>query len=172
VDAVAAAPAWSGLKVCKQEKVEEQSRLLRDRVLRHSFLVEAFVAGELICILEHDQLTLHLLAQELEDADFATLRLSEAAGSLPVMKENRPDLLVLDMGPPLDETGWTLLEGIRSDGGLGKMPVIVCTSDTRAIEKRSALLKGTPESSVLGKPFTPEALLAMIRAMLAARPGE
>ncbi|TMG03427.1 MAG: response regulator [Chloroflexi bacterium] len=128
------------------------------------------MAGELICILEQDPLTLQLIAEELEEAGFATLRLSEAAGSLVVIKENRPDLLVLDTSLETQEIGWTLLESVRSDRDLSAMPVIVCASDPSLIQTRSPLLRRPPETSVFLKPFNPEALLKMIRATL--HPGQ
>lgn len=129
-----------------------------------------YLAGELICILEQDPLTLQLIAEELEEAGFATLRLSEAAGSLVVIKENRPDLLVLDTSLETQEIGWTLLESVRSDRDLSAMPVIVCASDPSLIHTRSPLLRRPPETSVFLKPFNPEALLKMIRATL--HPGQ
>ncbi len=129
-----------------------------------------YLAGELICILEQDPLTLQLIAEELEEAGFATLRLSEAAGSLVVIKENRPDLLVLDTSLETQEIGWTLLESVRSDRDLSAMPVIVCASDPSLIQARSPLLRRPPETSVFLKPFNPEALLKMIRATL--HPGQ
>ena len=82
--------------------------------------------------------------KELDEAGFATLRLSETAGSLIGIKENRPDLLVLDTSLETQEIGWTLLESVRSDRDLSAMPVIVCASDPSLVQARSPLRRRPP----------------------------
>jgi CheY-like chemotaxis protein len=121
----------------------------------------------LICIVEPDPLTLRLMAEIIEGEGFTTLHLSEAAGALAVIKEKRPDLLVLDPTLETQDAGWTLLEAIRSDDATRALPVIVCTSDVAGAEKHSTLLAKPPETIVLIKPFDPQALITKIKNTLA-----
>jgi CheY-like chemotaxis protein len=123
----------------------------------------------LIGILEPDALTLRLIAEMIEGQGFTTLHLSEAAGALAIIKEKRPDLLVLDPTLETQDAGWTLLEAIKSDDDTRELPVIVCTSDVAGVEKRSTLLSRPPETSVLIKPFDPQALITKIKSTLAGK---
>ncbi len=153
----------------KEARLEPQSSLASSLPF-HLLLCWAVLGGRTYLHFGAGPLTLQLIAEELEEAGFATLRLSEAAGSLVVIKENRPDLLVLDTSLETQEIGWRLLESVRSDRDLSAMPVIVCASDPSLIQTRSPLLRRPPETSVFLKPFNPEALLKMIRATL--HPGQ
>jgi DNA-binding response OmpR family regulator len=125
----------------------------------------------LLCILESDPLTLRLMGEVLETEGFATLRLSAADGALAVIKEKRPDVLVLDTTLETEHAGWTLLETLRSDNDIHETPVLLCTSDVNGVQKRAELLAKPPETSVLIKPFDPQALVTTIRAMLAPDAG-
>jgi DNA-binding response OmpR family regulator len=125
--------------------------------------------GVLICVIEPDPLTLRLVAEALESEGFQTLRLSDAAGSLAIIKEEHPDLLVLEPRLETGASGWTLLEAIRSDEDTRALPVIVCTSDVAGARKRAGLLSGPPETPILIKPFDAQALLAKITDVLARR---
>jgi DNA-binding response OmpR family regulator len=122
--------------------------------------------GVLICVLEPDPLTLRLTGEALESEGFSVLLLSDAAGALSTIKEQRPDLLVLEPRVEPPGAGWTLLETIKTDDHLRELPTIVCTSDVAGVQKRSELLSRPPETSVLIKPFDRQALIAKIRAVL------
>ena len=128
--------------------------------------------GGLICILEPDALTLRLLAEALEDEGFTTLRLSVAAGALDIIRERRPDLLVLDTTLETQDVGWTLLATIKSDDGTRRLPVIVCTADVRGVKGQTALLCRPPQTSVLIKPFDSQTLLTKIRDALQGGAGK
>jgi CheY-like chemotaxis protein len=132
----------------------------------------ADVVGVLIGVIEPDSLTLQLMSEMLESEGFRTLPLSEVAGAVAIIKEKHPDLLVLEPGGESVGAGWTLLESIRSDEDTRELPVIVCTSDVAGVQKRTPILSGPPETSVLIKPFDPQALVAEIREALARRETE
>jgi DNA-binding response OmpR family regulator len=106
------------------------------------------------------------MGQVIEAEGFATLRLSEAASSLPVIKKNRPDLLVLDTNLEAEDAGWILLAEVRADHDTRELPVIVCTSEPIAVETHPQLLAGPPKTAVFIEPFIPEMLVAKIRTTL------
>ena len=68
------------------------------------------------------------------------------------------DLVLLDIGLPGD-SGFSLLEKIRADPALRRIPVVMCTGSAHEVDRRYAKLLG-----VVGyvlKPLAPEALRAI-----------
>jgi DNA-binding response OmpR family regulator len=80
------------------------------------------------------------------------------------MAQNRPDLALVDvMMPILDGPG--LLVRMREDPALAEIPVVFMTALPRAIPAHVAGL----HQGVLLKPFTPDALFAVVEPLLGAR---
>jgi two-component system chemotaxis response regulator CheY len=74
-------------------------------------------------------------------------------------------LLVLDLNMP-DIGGIEVVEFVRSQDTLSQLPIIVVT--TRGDESSRAQALGAGASRFMTKPFTPEGLLAEVRALLGA----
>ena len=77
------------------------------------------------------------------------------------------DLVVLDLNMP-DINGFEVLEFLRGQSRLQALPVLVLT--TRGDESSRARALESGASRFMTKPFTPEALLGEVRALL-AEPG-
>lgn len=73
------------------------------------------------------------------------------------------DLMVLDVNMP-DIGGVEVLEFVRSQDTLRKLPVLVVTTRTDAQDRERVLQAGA--TSFLAKPFTPDAIIAEVRAIL------
>jgi len=69
------------------------------------------------------------------------------------------DAVVVDLGLP-DGEGWSLVEQVRADGRLARIPVVVTTGvlDTADVLDRAAGL----QCHYLGKPFPFRALITML----------
>jgi two-component system, chemotaxis family, chemotaxis protein CheY len=76
-------------------------------------------------------------------------------------------LLVLDLNMP-DIGGIEVVEFVRSQKGLEKLPIIVVTTRGDDASRKRALETGA--SRFMTKPFTPEALLSEVRTLL-TEPG-
>ena len=73
------------------------------------------------------------------------------------------DLVVLDLNMP-DIGGIEVVEFVRSRDNLRQLPIIVLTTRGDEVSRARALEVGA--SRFMTKPFTPEALLAEVRALL------
>ena len=73
------------------------------------------------------------------------------------------ELMVLDVNMP-DIGGVEVLEFVRSQDTLRKLPVLVVTTRTDAQDRERVLQAGA--TGFLAKPFTPDAIIAEVRAIL------
>jgi two-component system chemotaxis response regulator CheY len=73
------------------------------------------------------------------------------------------DVLVLDLNMP-DIGGLEVIEFVRAHDGLKALPVLVVTTRSDDGTRERALRAGA--SSYMTKPFTPEAILAAVTALL------
>jgi DNA-binding response OmpR family regulator len=120
-----------------------------------------------------------LAVEDEQDITFALRLLFERAGyefcsaadgrtGLRLVHEQRPDLVVLDLGLPVLD-GWTVLHRIRD---LAEVPVLLLSARSQESDKVRGLRAGADD--YLTKPFTNNELLARVEALLrrAGRPGE
>lgn len=104
-----------------------------------------------------------LLRTTLSAQRFEVLEAGNAAMALTQLKQERPDLVLLDLGLP-DRDGLELLRDIRA---LSEVPVIVLSSRDQESGKVQALDGGADD--YVTKPFGAEELMARIRAALRHR---
>ena len=77
------------------------------------------------------------------------------------MREQRPDLVLLDMMMPVLD-GFEVLRAMRTDGGLADVPVVIMTSLPEVLDERAP----AEYQAVLHKPFTEEKLRAVLQQLL------
>jgi two-component system chemotaxis response regulator CheY len=76
------------------------------------------------------------------------------------------DMMVLDLNMP-DIGGIEVLEFVRSQDTLRALPVLIVT--TRGDDQSRERVLQAGATSFLAKPFTPESIIAEVRAILAGR---
>jgi len=113
-----------------------------------------------ILLIEDDRELGKLLLGILERAGHEVRLAENGVRGLVALRENPPDLVVLDLGLP-DLTGDEILGRIRASQDL---PILVLTA-TRDLERKVHLLREGADD-YLEKPFHPEELLARIEALL------
>ena len=104
----------------------------------------------------------------LEHAGFAVLTAGDGLSALTMIRQRRPDLVVLDLGlPGLD--GLDLTRELRRDSTI---PIVMLTARDDELDKLLGLELGADD--YLTKPFSPRELVARVRAVLrrADRPLE
>ena len=106
-------------------------------------------------------ITAELLLQEGYDVRVAR----DGEEGLRLLRENMPDVLILDVEMPLLDGPSVAKRMLVEDCGLEEIPVVLVSgiADLAAVARRV----GTPY--VLGKPFDVGRLLAMVRSALAER---
>ncbi|MBD3243364.1 MAG: response regulator [Chitinivibrionales bacterium] len=107
--------------------------------------------------------------------DIASVPLNEIhhAGNgkeaLEILNNHWIDLAFVDINMPV-MNGMELIEQMRKDGVLAKMPVVVISTDGSTTRVEQLVAKGV--SAYIRKPFTPEKLRAVVEDVLASREGD
>lgn len=117
-----------------------------------------------ILVCDDDPLLVQLVEFRLRAKDFEVETAADGEEALATIRNNPPDLVVLDaMMPGID--GFELLVRIKEDDQLAKIPVVMLTARKGEKDIVSALERGAADYLV--KPFIPDELLARIQRILA-----
>ena len=112
-------------------------------------------------VVEDDRSVLETLVHLLTVQGFAVTATGSVVGAISLVRRQRPDLIILDLGLPY-RSGVSFLAELKADPQTQHIPVIVVSAllDLLPAEHR-ALVAG-----VLAKPFDIHALMATVRAAL------
>jgi len=120
-----------------------------------------------ILVIDDDPDVLLLLRYTLEAEGFHPSLAGEGETALRRIEGEHPDLVLLDVMMPVMD-GWAVLDGIS---GLSRPPrVIVVSAKSGEIDRVRAIKLGASE--YVTKPFDPEALVKLVRAVLERSPAE
>jgi len=128
-----------------------------------------------ILIVDDDPDVILFLSTLLQDHEFETLEARNGQEGLLKVKSEHPDLILLDLMMP-EKSGIALLNELKADDHLGKIPVIMVTgvSGETGIDLESFFKKrahGVGKDTVprpegfLEKPVDPQRLLALIEEL-------
>jgi CheY-like chemotaxis protein len=119
--------------------------------------------GAKTVLLVEDDLTIRdILQDQLEEDGYDVVPASNGRQALEYLTEDSlPDLIILDLMTPI-VTGWQVLEHLRGEPALARIPVIVVTASSG--NKPSGAVK------VLRKPFRLDALFDTVRSYLGTSP--
>jgi two-component system, OmpR family, alkaline phosphatase synthesis response regulator PhoP len=113
-----------------------------------------------ILVVDDERKIVDLARDYLEHAGFLVRTAGDGPTALEVVRRDKPDLVVLDLGlPGLD--GLDVTRRIRRDSNL---PVIMLTARDDELDKLVGLELGADD--YLTKPFSPRELVARVRAVL------
>lgn len=116
-----------------------------------------------VIIIEDEQTLARTIADKLEAEGYKSLIVSEGEGSLSIIREEMPDLIVLDiMLPGLD--GLSICRMVRHDREIADIPIIMLTARGTEVDKIVGLESGADDYIV--KPFGLGEFLARVRAVL------
>ena len=114
-----------------------------------------------VLIVEDDEAIADSIAYHLDKAGFRTLRAADGGQGLRLARQQRPDLVILDlMLPQVD--GWRFTEQLRGEDP--RVPVIVCSARTSEHDRVHGLELGADD--YVTKPFSMKELLARVQAHL------
>ncbi|GAB5389089.1 MAG: hypothetical protein Alpg2KO_20570 [Alphaproteobacteria bacterium] len=117
-----------------------------------------------ILVVEDDPAIAELLRRTvISFADVSTCRTAEDA--LRLIRQKRPDLLLLDHHLPGDTDGLTLLESIRADHRMAFIPVILLSGDDSTANQQRAVMAHVAD--FIPKPFSTRDIIERIHERLA-----
>jgi two-component system, OmpR family, response regulator ResD len=118
-----------------------------------------------IVVVEDDPSVAELVTLYLRNADFIVAHARTAAEARTKFDEEKPALVILDLGLP-DANGLDLLREIRKKADT---PVLALTARAEDVQKIEALESGMDD--YMTKPFNPKELVARVRAILRRTAG-
>lgn len=119
-----------------------------------------------ILVVEDEPAIQELIAINLEHAGHRVQRAHTAAEADAIVRDVRPDLILLDWMLP-DIAGTALARKLRADARSKDIPIIMLTARAQEQDKVEGLDAGADD--YITKPFSPKELLARIKAVLRRR---
>ena len=119
-----------------------------------------------ILIVEDEPAIQELIAVNLEHAGHRVQRAASAAEAEAIIRDVRPDLILLDWMLP-DLSGTAFARRLRADARMKDVPIIMLTARAQESDKVEGLESGADD--YVTKPFSPKELLARIKAVLRRR---
>jgi DNA-binding response OmpR family regulator len=124
---------------------------------------------ERILVVDDDRQIVRLIQSYLEQAGYQVMTAYDGTTALRSIRTERPDLVVLDLMLP-DQDSWAITSTVRSDSGLSGLPIIMLTARADDTDKIVGLELGADD--YITKPFNPREVVARVRAVLRRGSGE
>ena len=119
-----------------------------------------------IVVVEDDQNIADLVELYLREEGFRVVQAHDGEKALQAIRDQRPRLVILDVGLPGEVDGLAVCRKLRSDGDL---PVLMLTARDGEIDRVLGLEMGADD--YVTKPFSPRELVARVRAILRRAEG-
>ncbi len=116
-----------------------------------------------ILLVEDDDIVAEAVTYNLMWDGFQVRTVTDGASALKSVKEDPPDLVILDIALPL-MNGLEVCRELRKDSNTATLPIIMLTARGREIDKVAGLDAGADD--YVTKPFERRVLLARVRAVL------
>jgi DNA-binding response OmpR family regulator len=113
-----------------------------------------------ILIIEDEPQIVRTLRLYLEQAGYSTAAVYDGAGALPAFRQERPDLVLLDLNLP-GQDGIDVCRALRR---ISAVPIIMVTARSDETDRLIGLELGADDYVV--KPFSPREVVARVRAVL------
>ena len=120
------------------------------------------MAKKKILVVDDTDWNRDLLVQLLED-DYAVLQAVDGAEGVMKTEQERPDLILMDLGMPVMD-GWEATRRIKANDALRQIPIIAVTSHAMVGDEIDARKAGCDD--YLPKPIDEDALLQKIKKYL------
>lgn len=122
--------------------------------------------GSRILIVDDEPQIRKFLRISLAANGYETIETENAAQGIAAARDQRPDLMILDLGLP-DQDGQEVISAVRD---WSELPIIVLSVRAQELDKVEALDRGANDYIV--KPFGVGELMARVRAVLRSQAGK
>jgi len=116
-----------------------------------------------ILVIEDDYIVARTIERSLRGDEFQVILASRGEKGLFLAKQNRPDLVILDIIMP-DMDGYQVCRAMRNDPYLAEVPILFLTAKVRDQDKITGFTVGADD--YMCKPFNVDELILRIRAIL------
>ena len=116
-----------------------------------------------VAVIEDNQINIDLIRYQLEVEGFEIIIEKTGAEGLKMIKDQEPDLILLDIGLP-DIDGFELCKVLRSDEKTKNYPIIMLTARVEDSDRIEGLKLGADD--YITKPYNAEELILRIRNLL------
>ena len=113
-----------------------------------------------ILVVDDDAANLRMASRILSAEEVRVSCLKSGEDALRFLRDNRPDLILLDLHMP-GMDGFETIAAIRENEGMADIPVIFLTADDDSSAETKGLAMGAMD--FIKKPFVPEVLLLRVR---------
>jgi CheY-like chemotaxis protein len=118
--------------------------------------------GRHVLIVEDEENIVESLSFLLEREGFEVTSVLDGAQAIARIRENRPDLLILDvMLPGVD--GFEILRAIRSNEATRALPVVMLTAKMQQQDRRTAEAIGV--NAFVTKPFSNAEVVSIVKSL-------
>jgi diguanylate cyclase len=128
-------------------------------------VIEASRAAPLVAIVNNDAAFVRLLETLLRAEGYATLLQQIGDIAYESIKQQQPQVVILDIGSEIPHESWRVVDLLRLDPATAAMSVIVCAVADQALRERLPKLQAAGYA-VLEKPFALAELLDKVRTFL------
>jgi DNA-binding response OmpR family regulator len=112
-----------------------------------------------VIVIDDEAFILMMIEDKLKKAGFKVITLRESINAMPIIKSERPDLIILDWMMP-ELSGIELCNMLKSDSETTDIPIFMLTAKGQVTDEQLGLKCGV--TRYITKPFSPKALLEMI----------
>jgi DNA-binding response OmpR family regulator len=120
----------------------------------------------LVVAADDDPLIRELIQFRLERSGYAVVTAADGHEALRLIREHRPDLVVLDVMMP-GQNGYEVTRALRADEATRRIPIILLTARVQEADVSQGFDAGADD--YLTKPFSPQELRARVQAILGRR---
>jgi CheY-like chemotaxis protein len=121
--------------------------------------------SKLIMVVDDEETVSAFVRLVLEQHGYQTVTTTSGISCLELLKNHTPDLILMDISMP-DMDGGELFSRVRQTENGGKIPVIFITGLISQEEESEFNKVREDRKHYLGKPFTPNKLLIVVKNML------
>ncbi|KAF0145569.1 MAG: response regulator [Nitrospirae bacterium] len=112
-----------------------------------------------VIVIDDEPFILMMIEDKLKKAGIKVITLRESINAVSVVKNEKPDLIILDWMMP-ELSGIDLCKMLKSEPDIAKIPIFMLTAKGQEADEQLGLKCGV--TRYITKPFSPKSLLEMI----------
>ncbi len=113
-----------------------------------------------VVVVDDEPFILMMIEDKLKKSKIDVITLRESIRALPVIKKERPDLIILDWMMP-ELSGIELCKMIKADPDIQHIPIFMLTAKGQDSDEQQGIQCGV--NRYITKPFSPKSLLEMVQ---------